>query len=135
MALTRPTPMASPVPGGSMLLDDPFYIPRSNDERVLERAQSHGETVTIEAPRQIGKSSLLQRYLTACQHAGQHVVLIDFGLFTEWDLRTCAGLLSSIAMELQHELHPDDVSEPVVNNPLDSHTGLNARSSRAGLMR
>jgi len=116
--LTRPTPMASPVPGGSMLSDDPFYIPRANDDRVLERSQSHGETVTIEAPRQIGKSSLLQRYLTACQHAGQRVVLIDFGLFTERDLGTCAGLLSSIAMELQHELHPDDVSEPVLNNPL-----------------
>ena len=117
-ALPRPTPMASPVPGGSMLLDDPLYIPRSNEDRVLERAQGHGETVTIEAPRQISKSSLLQRYLTACQHAGQRVVLIDFGLFTERDLETCAGLLSSIALELQHELHPDDASEPVLNNPL-----------------
>jgi hypothetical protein len=46
------------------------------------------------------------------------VVLIDFGLFTERDLETCAGLLSSIAIELQHELHPDDTSEPVLNNPL-----------------
>jgi hypothetical protein len=117
MVLTRPTPMASPVPGGSMSSDDPFYILRSDDERVLARAQGHGETVTIEAPRQIGKSSLLQRYLTACQHAGQRVVLIDFGLFTERDLETCAGLLSSIALELQHELHPDDASEPVLNNP------------------
>jgi len=100
-----------------MLSDDPFYMPRSNDAHVLERAQSHGETVTIEAPRQLGKSSLLQRYLTACQHAGQRVVLIDFGLFTERDLETCAGLLSSIAIEIQHELHPDDASEPVLNNP------------------
>jgi len=100
-----------------MLSDDPFYMPRSNDAHVLERAQSHGEIVTIEAPRQLGKSSLLQRYLTACQHAGQRVVLIDFGLFTERDLETCAGLLSSIAIEIQHELHPDDASEPVLNNP------------------
>jgi hypothetical protein len=115
--LSHPMPMASPVPGGSMLSNDPFYITRSNDERILERAQSHGETVTIEAPRQMGKSSLLQRYLTACQHAGQRVVLIDFGLFTERELATCAGLLSSIAMELQHALDPDDASEPVLNNP------------------
>lgn len=56
-----------------MLLDDPLYITRSDDDRVLARAQSRGETVTIEAPHQIGKSSLLQRYLTACQHAGQRV--------------------------------------------------------------
>jgi hypothetical protein len=36
--LPRPTPTASPVPGGSMLSDDPLYITRSDDERVLARA-------------------------------------------------------------------------------------------------
>lgn len=78
---------------------------------------SRGEAVRLSAGI-AGKSSLLQRYLTACQHAGQRVILIDFGLFTEQDLETCAGLLSNIAIALQHELCPDDVSEPVLNNPL-----------------
>jgi hypothetical protein len=50
-------------PGGSLPPGDRFYIERPADREIAAAADRTGETVVIMAPRQMGKSSLLKRYL------------------------------------------------------------------------
>lgn len=118
-SLVPPQPMASPIPGGSMFSDDPFYIARNADALVLALSTRNGQTLTIEAPRQIGKSSLLQRYLPACQQAGQLVALIDFSLLDESDIQTYDALLSGLAGELMRELEMELESPPSFKSSKD----------------
>lgn len=102
--LPAPFPMASPVPGGAIALANPFYVKRAIEKQVMELAAEPGATVTIEAPRQIGKSSLLQRYLTKCQKAQQRSVLIDLSRFDASDFQSYDLLLAAIADRMSREL-------------------------------
>jgi TIR domain/AAA-like domain len=53
-------------PGGTIRLDDRFYIRRDPDNYIDRTAQLKGHTLVIKAPRQMGKSSLLIGTRTAC---------------------------------------------------------------------
>ena len=63
----RPLPAKDPrilrAPRGALRPDDPFYIRRKADQRIDTAAPRPGETLVIMGPRQVGKSSLLIRYL------------------------------------------------------------------------
>jgi hypothetical protein len=100
----RPLPAKDPrilrAPGGALRPDDPFYIRREADERIDLAAGSRGETIVIKAPRQMGKSSLLVRYLEACRAAGKHFAFVDFQSFGEHDLADYGSLLSRLATAL-----------------------------------
>ena len=50
-----------PVPGGTLDLDDPWYLARESDATALTVVAQPAQTLTIEGPRQMGKSSLLMR--------------------------------------------------------------------------
>ncbi len=97
----RPQPKFDPralsAPGGTLRLDDPFYLERVADAVVTERAGLRGETVVIKAPRQMGKSSLLMRYLAACRKAGKRIVFLDFSTFSDIELQEYPTLLTQIA--------------------------------------
>ena len=60
---TLPPPYAAPlpVPGGTLDVDDPWYLPRPTDATALSLIRQPGQTLTIKGPRQMGKSSLLMR--------------------------------------------------------------------------
>ncbi len=109
-ALPRPAPMASPAPGGTLTLTNPFYVKRAIEKPLMELAAEAGATVTIEAPRQIGKSSLLQRYLTACQKARQRTVLIDLSRFDNSDFQSYNRLLGAIADTMSRKLGIEGVA-------------------------
>src|SRR5205814_1899226 len=65
-------------PGGSVPLRSVFYIERDADERLKqELSKLHGKTITIHAPRQTGKTSLLIRGIAQAQQQGSKVVSID----------------------------------------------------------
>ncbi|MFN2200651.1 MAG: AAA-like domain-containing protein, partial [Caldilineaceae bacterium] len=100
----RPLPAKDPrilrAPGGALRPDDPFYIRREADERIDLVAGSRGETIVIKAPRQMGKSSLLIRYLEACREAGKHFAFVDFQSFGERDLADYGSLLNRLATAL-----------------------------------
>jgi serine/threonine-protein kinase len=100
----RPAPMASPVPGGALTLTNPFYVNRAIEKPLMKLAAEVGATVTIEAPRQTGKSSLLQRYLTACVKQRQRIALIDLSLFDADDLQHFHRFLGAIAETIAREL-------------------------------
>jgi hypothetical protein len=107
-----PPPYAAPlpVPGGTLDVDDPWYLPRPTDATALSVIQQPGQTLTIKGPRQMGKSSLLMRTVKAALDLGKRVALLDFQLLDE---QTKADpdlffrrFVSSIAEQLEL---PDDV--------------------------
>jgi hypothetical protein len=110
-AFPRPVPTASGAPSGSVWADDPFYLRRDADDTAIKLAANQGVTLIIEAPRQIGKSSLMQRYLAECQQAGKRTAMVDlaglpFDSFNE--------LLTAIAAELCEEFDLGDGAEPKI---------------------
>ncbi|MDQ2695730.1 MAG: AAA-like domain-containing protein, partial [Pseudomonadota bacterium] len=104
-------------PGGSLRPDDPFYIDRQADARVLELARHADETLVIRAPRQMGKSSLLKRYLLACQKAGKRTALIDMSLFSRQDFADYSGFLTSLAIDLLERLDLDAPPPAIRSQP------------------
>ena len=68
-----PPPYAAPlpVPGGTLDVDDPWYLPRPTDATALSLIRQPGQTLTIKGPRQMGKSSLLMRTVKAGMDAGK----------------------------------------------------------------
>lgn len=100
----RPLPAKDPrilrAPGGTLRPDDPFYIRRGADERIDSTAASLGETLVIKGARQMGKSSLLIRYLDACREAGKRCAFVDFQSFAERDLADYGSLLNRLATSL-----------------------------------
>lgn len=72
-----------PVPGGTLDVDDKWYLPRQTDATALSLIQQPGQTLTIKGPRQMGKSSLLMRTVKAGMDLGKRVALLDFQLVDE----------------------------------------------------
>ena len=105
---TRPQPRvdlrAVVAPGGAVSLQDPLYIEREADAEVLEFAERAGETLVVKAPRQMGKSSLLKRYLLRCQQSGKRTALVDISLFSDFDLADYPRFLTCLAVDLQEKL-------------------------------
>ena len=82
-ALPPPYAAPLPVPGGTLDVDDPWYLPRPTDATALAVARQPGQTLTIKGPRQMGKSSLLMRTVKAGIDVGKKVALLDFQLVDE----------------------------------------------------
>jgi AAA-like domain/TIR domain len=72
-----------PVPGGTLDIDDPWYLQRPTDATALRLIREPGQTLTIKGPRQMGKSSLLMRTVSAGMDLGKRVALLDFQLVDE----------------------------------------------------
>jgi len=112
----RPEPMADlsrlSRPGGGLRPDDPFWIERAADRDVLDLAPLLEETVVIKGPRQVGKTSLLGRYLAECRRAGKKTALIDMSLF-EAGLSHYPNFLAALATELLDEFQLE--GEPAIS--------------------
>lgn len=88
LTTTQTTPPPSPefdprfikrltAPGGAVRLSDKLYIERKEDHDLKEEIVQWGTTITIRAPRQTGKTSLLMRGLNHARNCGAEVVFID----------------------------------------------------------
>ncbi|MFY9620292.1 MAG: AAA-like domain-containing protein [Pyrinomonadaceae bacterium] len=121
----RPLPSAQPrfleMPEGTMASDSQFYVPRTSDSLAAENIKQEGVTITIKGPRQMGKSSLLIRTISAAREINKHPVFLDFQLFDTADLmdpnlffrRFC----SSITAELMMEDRVDEYWKKPLGNP------------------
>jgi AAA-like domain/TIR domain len=69
------------IPEGTMELQSRFYVERPSDHTALAAIERQGVTISIIAPRQMGKSSLLMRIVDAAKRQGKRVALLDFQLF------------------------------------------------------
>jgi MinD-like ATPase involved in chromosome partitioning or flagellar assembly len=98
---------ATDFPEGTMAVESPFYISRSSDSIAMAALRRQGATITIKAPRQYGKSSLLVRLLTAARNMGKSLAVLDFQLLdqattSEADLffkSFCSWISTRLALE------------------------------------
>jgi AAA-like domain/TIR domain len=122
--LGRPQPSEDlrplfPPPGGTIRLNDDFYLRRRADDLVEQAAKRSGETLMIKAPRQFGKSSLLVRYLAKCRDAGKPFALVDFQSFTDAQLDDYPTLLSQLAKLLIRGLRFKQAELPEIRTQAD----------------
>ncbi len=82
--ISKPMPEFDPrfldelqMPGGTVRLQDKFYIERDEDTRLKNEMKRLGATVTIRAARQSGKSSLLVRGIQQAKQVGANTLLLD----------------------------------------------------------
>lgn len=108
----RPAPkldsrqLVTPSPGGSMRERDTFYIARPADAFVVAAASAPtGETTVIKAARQMGKSTLLMRYLSECTARGKQTCFVDLSGFDDAEFKKYAPLLHSVACEMARAFH------------------------------
>jgi hypothetical protein len=105
----RPMPAANPravleLPEQVLEAASPFYIERDGD-RVLAAEQTQpGYTLTIQAPRQTGKSSMLGRVLERGVQAGKKAAFIDFQGFEDAVLNDPAQLYYQFAFSIEDAL-------------------------------
>ena len=106
-------------PGGTIKLDDTFYVRRDADNQIDKLAPGNGRTLVIKAARQMGKSSLLIRYLAECKRAGKQFAFIDFQSFSEAELGEFPALLRRIAQILLRAFKLGSQGELNFPNQLD----------------
>lgn len=100
------------MPEGSVSLDSPFYIDRPPiEDECYEAIDRPGALIRIKAPRQMGKSSLMQRVLDHAKKSGQKTAYLNFqsadaeyldsiDLFLQW---FCASVSDELGLEVQLE--------------------------------
>jgi hypothetical protein len=117
LPLPRVDPRTLSAAGGTLPASDPLYVERSADHIVRDIASHLGQTLVIKGPRQIGKSSLLLRYLAHCARSdpAKLVALVDFAVLAQQDLSDYSTFLTRIARVLLRSLRlsaPEDLEIP-----------------------
>jgi hypothetical protein len=106
-------------PGGTLRAKDPFYVRRRSDVLIEDAATLPGNTIAIKAPRQMGKSSLLIRYLSKCHDAGKRLAFLDFQNFTDAEIHDYTTLLRQLAKLLLRRLELDAAKTPEFSTSAD----------------
>ncbi|MEM9004749.1 MAG: AAA-like domain-containing protein [Cyanobacteria bacterium P01_F01_bin.86] len=120
-AFSSPVPVAQPIldlPDGTMESSSPFYIERNSDRMALETIQQQGKTISIKGPRQVGKSSLLNRVSQTALSSGKQVVFLDFQEFETATLQDADAFYKHFCLNLTYELDLEDETEKYWKIPL-----------------
>ena len=129
-ALPQPLASAQPLrlemPEGTMDPQSAFYVERAEDQVALETIERQGVTITIKAPRQMGKSSLLIRLIEAAAKAGKRVVFLDFQLFDQAALANADRFFRQFCTWLTDQLEVEDQ----VDEYWQMHLGNSQRCTR-----
>jgi pimeloyl-ACP methyl ester carboxylesterase len=109
---TRPATSADPRvlrrPGSAAAqLDDPCYVGREADRTLIEMASYTADIIVLKAPKQMGKSSLVLRYLSACREHKKLTGYVDFQSFGEADFESIGSLLTALATRILREFRID----------------------------
>ena len=114
------------MPEGTMDLQSAFYVKRNSDDIALAAIARPGVTITIKAPRQMGKSSLLIRTMAEAKKLGKRVAFIDFQLFAKATLNNADTFFRQFCALLTVELDLEDKLDEYWKMPL----GNSQRCSR-----
>ena len=110
--LPRPFPSAQPgaleIPEGTMNPESAFYVERKADSIGLNTIVQQGVTISIKGPRQVGKSSLLNRIIKTARDKSKRVVFLDFQLLGKADLENDEIFLQQFCYWLSEELDMED---------------------------
>ncbi len=117
LAATPPGALLEP-PEGTMDPHSPFYVERAADALAGATIAHPGVTITIKGPRQMGKSSLLNRTLQVAAAGGKRTVLLDFQLLDQADLSSADTFLRRFCAWLGYELGMEDGSAAYWRLPL-----------------
>ena len=98
--------------------DSNFYVERDGDQIALNAITRQGVTITIKAPRQMGKSSLLTRVMQTAQKIGKRVAFLDFQLFDKSTLSDADTFFRHFCILLTDELEMEDKTEEFWQSPL-----------------
>lgn len=92
------------IPGEAVRLNDKFYVERDTDALLKRQITRPGSIITIRAPRQTGKSSLLVR---GTHHARKHtsVINLDVQRIDRSHLASLESLLHYLANFIVYKLH------------------------------
>lgn len=109
----KPTPMVNPdsnelimdSPKGTMDSDSRFYIERDEDRLLINALRNRRSVVTIKAPRQMGKSSLLVRGIKASEKEGHKVAYLDFQRFDDKTLNDASSFYKQFAFSIIRKLN------------------------------
>ncbi len=106
-------------PEGTMPHESPFYIERESDQDALQSLREpQGVTITIKGPRQMGKSSLLNRLLDEGGKNGMTSAFIDFQLIEDAAMQDPAVFYRQFCSLLSYEFNIEDRTEEFWNIPL-----------------
>jgi hypothetical protein len=83
-------------PKGAVPLNSPFYMERELDERCKTQILQPYSLIRIKAPRQYGKTSILQRVSKHAEDNGHKVIDINFHEFSDSELSNLETLLAFI---------------------------------------
>lgn len=104
--------LAPETPEGTVSPESYFFIERAVEKRALRKISEQGVTITIKAPQQMGKSSLLMRLISIAEGIGKSVVLLDFELVTKSDLSSPDIFFRQFCHWITYELSlPNHVDE------------------------
>ncbi len=108
----EPLPSAQPIqlemPEGTMRTESQFYVERNGDHVALQAIAQQGVTITIKAPRQMGKSSLLNRVMSAARDADKHVAFLDFQFFDDSTMKDADTFFRQFCTYISDELEIED---------------------------
>jgi len=123
--IPAPFPQAQPerpvrleTPEGTMDPHSAFYVERPGDSIALEAIKRQGVTITIKAPRQMGKSSLLLRTIDLATKLGKRVVFLDFQQFDKSALRDADIFFRQFCVLLAFKLKMNNRIDDYWNLPL-----------------
>ena len=120
--VAEPAPSAVPLalefPEGTMNPQSPFYIERREDQFALDAIRQRGVTITIKGPRQIGKSSLLNRIVETAVQGGKKVVMLDFQLIEKETLTDGRSFYQHFCRWIDHKLGTKENVESFWKTPL-----------------
>ena len=100
-------PNEIPTPSGAVNLDDPFYIEREADVRLKRQITKFGDTTTIRAPRQTGKTSLLMRGINHAIEQGYNICYLDFQNFDSDKMISFPLFLQTVVENVCNDLNLD----------------------------
>lgn len=106
-------------PEGTMPHQSPFYVERDTDHEALNALNDiRGVTITIKGPRQMGKSSLLNRLLVEARAMNMRTAFIDFQLIENAAMETGDVFYQQFCSLLSWEFEIEDRTEEFWKIPL-----------------
>jgi hypothetical protein len=106
-------------PEGTMPHQSPFYIERETDREAMQATrETNGVTVTIKGPRQMGKSSLLNRLIADGNGRGMKTAFIDFQMIENSAIESADIFYRQFCSLLSWEFEVEDRTEEFWKNPL-----------------
>ena len=106
-------------PEGTMPHESPFYIERDADREAIQALHEiDGVTITIKGPRQMGKSSLLNRLLVEGRQYSMRTAFIDFQLIENVAIENADVFYRQFCSLLSWEFEVEDRTEEFWKIPL-----------------